>query len=121
MTNGASDQIGEQRGYLRATFHLLPTQSGGRKMPITREYRPNWSIGSEPDAQHMSGAPLLIDSGETVAPGEGAEVRLFPMYPDFWTSVTPGTQLFAFEGLRLVGRAVVTAVIPPLARPDVSG
>ena len=118
MTGEPYARIAEESGYLRATFYLLSTEDGGRQTPITREYRPNWSIGSEPDGTHMSGAPLVIDSAEGVAPGDCAEVLLFPMWPEFWEGVTPGTQLFAFEGLRVVGRAVVTAVVPPLGRPD---
>lgn len=116
MTSDPYAHIAETRGYLRATLHLLPTDRGGRNRPIAGvQYRPNWSIGSEPDVTRVSGASLMTDSGGSVAPGESAEVRLFPMYPEFWAGATPGTQLFAFEGLRLVGRAVVTAVIPPLA------
>lgn len=76
------------------------------------EYRPNWSVGA-PDPERMSGAPLATDSGDWLLPGGSTTVRLFPMFPEFWTDVRPGTKLFAFEGGRLVGIASVTEIIPP--------
>ena len=99
-------------GFLRATFRLLNTEEGGRGTGIFSDYRPIWSIGRA-DPTQQSGAPLLMDSASQLEPGESAEVRLFPFWREFWTDVKVGTELFAFEGARLVGTAVVTEVVPP--------
>jgi translation elongation factor EF-Tu-like GTPase len=104
--------IAARNGFLRATLTLRRTDEGGRKSGIYGDYRPNWSVGS-PDPGQQSGAPVVIDSAERVEPGESAQVRLFPIWAEFWADVNVGTELFAFEGVRLVGRAVVTDVVAP--------
>jgi translation elongation factor EF-Tu-like GTPase len=95
---------------------VLRTEQGGRKTPITSDYRPNWSIGAEPNPDAQGGAAAVIESGGTIAPGETADVRLFPMWPEFFAGVAPGAQLFAFEGPRVVGQAVITDVVEPRAQ-----
>jgi translation elongation factor EF-Tu-like GTPase len=107
--------LAANNGFLRATFTLLGTADGGRKSGVFGDYRPNWSIGVA-DPSQQSGAPVVIDSVERIEPGAKAEVRLFPMWPEFWVGVEVGTELFAYEGARLVGTAVVTEVIPPTAK-----
>lgn len=104
--------IAKKNGYLRATFRLLRTDEGGRQSPIGGDYRPDWSIGV-PDATKLGGAPLVTENGEGVALDGHADVRLFPIWPPFWKDVVVGTELFAFEGHRLVGTARVTEVIGP--------
>jgi translation elongation factor EF-Tu-like GTPase len=101
-------------------MRLLTTEEGGRRSPIFGDYRPNWSIGVA-DANKQSGAPVVIDDDARVAPGDSAPVCLFPMWPEHWEGVKPGTELFAFEGARLVGTAVVTEVIPPTESDRESG
>ncbi|HEY4897729.1 MAG TPA: hypothetical protein VII01_16790 [Solirubrobacteraceae bacterium] len=86
---------------------------GDRRSAIFGDYRPNWSIG-EADATRQAGAPVAIDSAERIEPGETADVRLFPMWAEFWVGVSIGTQLFAFEGVHLVGSAVVTQTVGPV-------
>ena len=56
---------------------------------------------------------MAADAGERVELGETVGVRLFPIWPGFWENVEVGNELFAFEGPKLVGKAVVTEVVPP--------
>lgn len=105
-------EMAAKNGFLHATFTLLGTDEGGRRAAIFGDYRPNWSIGT-PDPSRQSGAPVAIDSAERIEPGETADVRLFPVWAEFWEGVTVGTRLFAFEGAHLVGSAIVTRLVDP--------
>jgi translation elongation factor EF-Tu-like GTPase len=112
MTEERYAQFAAERGFLRANFRLLTTDEGGRAHPLIGEYRANWSIGM-PDPQNVGGAPMATDAGERVEPGETVGVRLFPIWPGFWANVDVGNELFAFEGTKLVGKAVVTGIVAP--------
>jgi hypothetical protein len=100
--------LAAKHGFLRANFRLSTTEEGGRAQPISGDYgyRPNWSIGT-PDPQQVGGAPLITDD-EGIPLGGTASVTLSPVWAEFWAGVEPGTKLFAFEGPKLVGTAVVT-------------
>jgi translation elongation factor EF-Tu-like GTPase len=117
MVDDSYTHLAERNGYLRASFRLRHTDEGGRRTPVTSDYRPNWSIGAEPNPDAQGGAPVVIEGDASIAPGETADVRLFPISPEFFADVAPGTQLFAFEGRRVVGRAIVTDVVEPITPP----
>jgi translation elongation factor EF-Tu-like GTPase len=70
---------------LRATFTLLGTDEGGRKSAVFGDYRPNWSVGVA-DPSQQSGARVVIDGAERIEPGGSADVRLFPLWPEFWAA-----------------------------------
>jgi len=112
MTAERYAQFAAERGFLRANFRLLTPDEGGRAQPLVGEYRANWSIAT-PDPQNVGGAPMATDTGGGVGLGETAAVRLFPIWPEFWKDAEVGNELFAFEGPKLVGKAVVTEIVPP--------
>ena len=113
MTAEPYAHLAAKHGYLRADFRLMTTAEGGRNHPLgIGDYRANWSIHT-PDPQNIGGAPLTTDNSEGIGLGETTAVRLFPIWPEFWDAVEVGAALFAFEGAKLVGTAVVTDVVPP--------
>ncbi len=109
------DQIADRNGFIRATVRLFTSEEGGRQTPVGPDYRANWSIDM-PDASKQSGAPMVTDNVECLALGDSTAVRLFPMWPPFWMAVVPGSRLFAFEGAKAVGMAIVTEVVPPTSK-----
>jgi hypothetical protein len=60
----------------------------------------------------VGGAPFITDA-EGIRLGGSASVTLFPVWAEFWAAVEPGTKLFAFDGPKLFGTAVVTEVVAP--------
>ena len=50
--------------------------------------------------------------------GETAVVRLFPIWREFFEDASVGTELFAFEGVKPVGKAVITEIVPPATTTD---
>ena len=54
---------------------------------------------------------------ERVEPGEEAAARIHRLAPEYWDRVWPGTRIFAHEGARRIGDAVVIARTPELSRP----
>ena len=77
----------------------------------------NWSVDS-PDPRNVGGAPLITESGQGIELGETVAVRLFPFWREFFEGASVGTELFAFEGAKLVGKAVITEIVPPAATAD---
>ena len=110
--------LAAENGFLRADFRLLAPAEGGREGPLVEgDYRPNWSVNS-PDPQNIGGAPLTTENGQGIELGETVAVRLFPLWREFFEDVAVGTELFAFEGVKLVGKAVVTEIVPPSTTTD---
>jgi hypothetical protein len=110
--------LAAENGFFRADFRLLTPAEGGRDRPlVTGDYRVNWSVDS-PDARNVGGAPLITESGHGIELGETVAVRLFPFWREFFEGASVGTELFAFEGAKLVGKAVVTEIVPPAATTD---
>lgn len=107
--------LAAENGFLRADFRLLTSAEGGRDGALViGDYRASWSVGT-PDPQNVGGAPLTTEDGRGVEQGETVAVRLFPLWREFFEGASVGTELFAFEGLKLVGKAVITEIIPPAA------
>ena len=110
--------LAAENGFLRADFRLLTTAEGGRDGPLViGDYRVNWSVGS-PDPQNIGGAPQTTENGQGIELGETAAVRLFPFWREFFEDASVGTELFAFEGVKLVGKAVITEIVPPATTTD---
>ncbi|GAB2556250.1 hypothetical protein GCM10027167_73870 [Nocardia heshunensis] len=99
------------RGYIRARL-LLPISEEGRRTPIRSGYRAHWAFPPDFHPDHHD-APLTLETGRTLAPGEEAMVRLHPLVPDLWPPITPGLRLSMLEGSRLVGLAEIEEAIPP--------
>lgn len=103
-----------ERWYVRARLHLVASQRGGRAGPIASGYRSHWTF---PPAIHDEGhdAPLTLENGRGrwLQPGEDATVRLHPLAPQLWPTLTPGVLLTMQEGARVVGIAEVLEVVFP--------
>ncbi len=73
-------------GALRAELCLLPTEEGGRKVPILpgKGLRPMWDIGRRtPEGElSVSIAFLWVEGHTPLEPGECAPVRLIPLTPE---------------------------------------
>jgi hypothetical protein len=96
-----------EHGYVRARLALAGTPDGGRRGPIASGYRSCWDVSCTDGQRLLADAPLLIEDGEWLQPGESAIVRLHPLFRENWTSVVPGKVLGMFEGARRVGTAAV--------------
>jgi translation elongation factor EF-Tu-like GTPase len=105
-----------ERGYIRARLHLLTHEEGGRLSPIASGYRSCWAFPPDVHDEWHDG-PLTIESGPGVwlDPGQETTVRLHPLVPDLWPSISPGLRLTMHEGSRVVGVAEVIEVVPPVA------
>jgi elongation factor Tu len=102
-------------GFIRVRVRLLTTDEGGRRGPIADGYRASWNIGSRTDTGEsmLNDAPLLLEDGEQLAPGEIANGRIHPIAAEFWTHVSAGLEIAMHEGARVVGRGEVLEVVTP--------
>ena len=100
------------QAYLKAWVELLPTEAGGRPLPIRSGYMPNWWVPGTDDMVLASAGIELVE-GEFLAPGGRAAVRIYPFAPEIWQCVGVGTVLNITEGPKhVVGAATVTRVVP---------
>lgn len=108
-------RIERDRGFIRVRVRLLSADEGGRKGPIDDGYRASWGISnrSEEGEWTISDAPLLLEGRDWLPPGESANVRIHPLWPEFWTEVSAGTELAMHEGSRVVGHGEVIEVVGP--------
>ncbi|HEV2069751.1 MAG TPA: hypothetical protein VGR26_08160 [Acidimicrobiales bacterium] len=65
----------------------------------------------------LNDAPIVLENVEKLDPGEEAVARIHPVAPEYWEHVRPGTRIYAHEGRRPVGEAVVTARLTGLKPP----
>ncbi|MEV8097205.1 hypothetical protein [Kitasatospora sp. NPDC085879] len=106
-----------ERGGLRA--ELVPTGpgEGPRRTPFDGDgrLRPMWDIGLRtPDGGlRLAVAALWVEDRPLLAPGASATVRLAPLTPELWHSVTVGQSLTMYETREPGGRARVIGVVPP--------
>ncbi len=104
----------EELGYIEAELTMLTADDGGRTAPIRSGYRPNWWLPGNPERTNAGGTIELVD-GDELAPGATGTVRIYPFVPEAWEQVTIGSRLDVNEGPYLVGRAVVTRIVPAVA------
>jgi hypothetical protein len=105
-------QPSEHLGYVETRLTLLPATEGGRQTPIRSGYTPNFWLPGTPERRLASATVQLVDRDELV-PGSQATARIYPFAPEIWGSIGVGAALDVTEGpRRVVGRAVVTRVVP---------
>ena len=98
-------------GYVEARLTMRRTEDGGRKSPIRSGYRPNWWLSGE-TGDVWAGGTLELIGTEKLAPGETALVRIYPFVPDVWSLLQAGSSLEMCEGPALIGKGLVTRVVP---------
>jgi translation elongation factor EF-Tu-like GTPase len=108
----------EEDGFIRVRVRLLTTEEGGRLGPIADGYRASWNLGNRAGKgeRMINDAPLLLEEGEWLAPGESADAPIHPLAPEFWTDVSAGDEIAMHEGQRVVGHGQVLEVVRPPAR-----
>ncbi|MEU8355764.1 hypothetical protein AB0C27_07080 [Nonomuraea sp. NPDC048882] len=108
-----------RNGALRAELCLVPTEEGGRKVPILpgKGLRPMWDVGQRtPEGELSVSIALLWVEGRTpLEPGECAPVRLLPLTPEHWRHLTPGDVITMHEMRPPSGTARIVEVVPPVA------
>ena len=111
----ASDEWIAQHGYVRAEVTLLTTAEGGRRSGVSSGYRSSWHFGerNSDNLMVMHDAPLELEIGAHLELGATALVRLYPLHPEYWGSIQPGTEVTMYEGTRQVGRAKIIEVVAP--------
>lgn len=103
-----------KEGYVLARLRLRATDEDGRKTGITTGYRSCWDIGGTFEGRPtLNDAPLLIESGEWLQPGDEAGVRLHPLAWEYWQDVRVGQRIEMREGSRVVGEATVIRRVVP--------
>ncbi|MGW6503007.1 hypothetical protein [Nonomuraea angiospora] len=112
-------RCGEARnGVLRAELCLLPTEGGGRKVPILpgKGLRPMWDIGRRtPEGElSVSIAFLWVEGHTPLEPGECAPVRLLPLTPEHWRHLKPSDVIAMHEMRPPSGTARIIEVMPPV-------
>ena len=105
-------------GLIRVDVHLVSTKDGGRTRPVRSDYRPHWATGANYEGCPVRAGPRR--DGE-LAPGEAALARIFPMFPEHWSHLTPGMTIDAYEGSRRVATATVLDVVPPMGQRQPTG
>jgi hypothetical protein len=95
--------------WLTIRLYLLPADQGGRRTPISSGYRVGWDIGNTTDAgePELNDATVRFVDPDQLAPGADTEAELLPHVPERWQGVSPGDELVAREGRRLVAKAHV--------------
>lgn len=74
--------------------------------------RPNWGIGQRLSGDGLLGrAPITVEDGERIGPGDTGLVRIHPSDWDAWGDVRPGETIPILEGPRIVGVAEVMEVV----------
>jgi hypothetical protein len=93
---------------VRIAIRLISTGEGGRSMPVSIDYRPDWDLGERlPDGRtvfHI--ARIVMIEPDPLAPGMAGTAELEPFHPELWTAM-PGTAISAHEGHHPVATAVV--------------
>jgi hypothetical protein len=61
----------------------------------------------------LNDAPLLFEDVDEIPPGGEAVARIHPLFPEYWSHVSPGMTIYAHEGSRRIGTATVLEIIEP--------
>ncbi|MFI9840410.1 hypothetical protein ACIHFD_25475 [Nonomuraea sp. NPDC051941] len=105
-------------GALRAELCLLPTEEGGRKVPILpgKGLRPMWDIGRRtPEGElSISIAFLWVEGHTPLEPGRCAPVRLLPLTPEHWRHLKSSDVITMHETRPPSGTARIIEVMPPV-------
>jgi translation elongation factor EF-Tu-like GTPase len=89
--------------HVLAEVRLLPTDEGGKTVPICGSYRPNHNFFDADDAVMTAGFIELPD-GVVVKPGEAITVPIaFWWWPGLSEQIYPGREWRIQEGPNLVG------------------
>ena len=91
---------------LHAEVSLLPTENGGRRMPIHSGYRASFTLPKHGVGDRVDGQ-LLFSPADEIKPGQVALVDIQPLVPEHWSSVGAGSDLALWEGRRQIGVAHV--------------
>lgn len=96
--------------YYRADLTMRTTDEGGRHKPIASGFRSSWDIGQRtPEGEPtLNDAPLVLEDRESLAPGEQATIRLYPIFEEYWSEVRLGQTVALCEGRRVIGTAIIT-------------
>ena len=106
---------------LRIELELVSTERGGRRRPVFDGYRASMSFGRRRrDVEPVvHDAVLVLEGGDTLAPGERGIARAWVVSPDELPRfVAEGLAFTLLEHDRIVGRAQLLAVAEdPEPRP----
>jgi len=95
-------------GYFVVRLRLFTPDAGGRARALQSGYRADWILGA--DALPTRAPIDFVDGRRSLKPGEDALVRAYPLSPERWHCVGPGTELeLWWKGGRRLGVGVVEA------------
>jgi hypothetical protein len=89
-----------------AEVSLLPTEQGGRRLPIHSGYRASFTLPKHGAGDRVDGQ-LLFSGPDEIGPGQVGLVDIRPLVPEHWSSVAAGSDLPLWEGIRQIGVAHV--------------
>ncbi|MEU8340991.1 hypothetical protein AB0C74_04805 [Spirillospora sp. NPDC048832] len=101
-------------GLIRAHLRLLPSDEGGRSLPVPSDgrLRPLWSIGRTAPEGHddLSVAAIRVESAPEIPPGGSGAIRLLPLTPCHWRHLAPGDVITMHEGRPMRGAATIIQI-----------
>lgn len=106
-----------------ARLRLLSTEEGGRKRPISGEYRPMWDLGGTDLGEPViSDGRVTVEAGSKIDPGHEGTVLIQAVAPEYWGKTRTGSVITMLEGTRVVGYARVLGAVchPPFFSPAVA-
>lgn len=100
-----------------ATLSLFPSELGGRKKPVSDNYKPSFSFNS---SNHVSGE-ISFDRPKGVQPGEtlNASVKLLPSRT-IRQNLKCGDTFSIHEGTKVIGTGVINKILEERMLPPVS-
>lgn len=106
----ASDVGPLSGGVFRVFLTLNRTDEGGRRRSISSGYRANCWIGkvSEKGERLYNDAHFYFDTVTNLEPGSATVACLRPAVISSWIEIEIGQTIDVCEGVRIVGKAVVT-------------
>ena len=103
--------ISSEALYVEASFHLLPTDDGGRKTPVTGNFRPNHNFGNRKNTDFYIGE-IKFAEDDWMFPGETRNVRVrFLNVQGLEELLEVGRKWRIQECMHLVGEATVTNIL----------
>ncbi len=114
----------DDRFHLIVSVDFFRTEEGGRKTPVTSDYRPNCWFGERRDGQRLyhdfrlyfrPGDGAFEDKDKLwVSPGGSCHAVAFPFHPSYVRPLAYAGMTFDIsEGHRVVARATVDDIFDP--------
>jgi hypothetical protein len=97
-------------GGVQAELSLLPTEEGGKKIPMRSGYRGLVRFIENDDGFDGLGAEVSLKR-EELRPGERCGVSFTFLFPEHVPEIVPGMAFELLEGAKVIGRGTITGTL----------